>query len=236
MYLNIPNEITNQNKENKTITTEQVNILAISLNYTILKQIKNPSYNEQYAFIVYKNHLLIDDMFNNKINYFHEDNKLKIIKDNCYNIKHFFIQNEQLQLEAIKQEVSSIKYINNIKLHKYVIELNAENIKHINNPSEEIQLLAISKDPTIIDFYNNLTEKMIDKILDIDIENYKLIKNLDETTIYYIISKYPECLKFIENQNYDMQILAISKNRNCFKYLKNISQETLSIFLHLFCE
>ena len=74
-----------------------------------------------------------------------EEEQLKAVQSEPYNIEYIKNPTEKVQLEAVKQSPFVIEYID--------------------NPSEEIQLLAVKNDATAIEIIDNPTDKVIEEAL-----------------------------------------------------------------------
>ena len=74
---------------------------------------------------------------------------------------------EEEQLKAVQSEPYNIEYITN-PTEKMKIEAVTRNpfvIEYIDNPSEELQLLAVKNDATAIEIIDNPTDKVIEEAL-----------------------------------------------------------------------
>lgn len=74
-----------------------------------------------------------------------EEEQLKAVQSEPYNIEYIKNPTEKVQLEAVKQSPFVIEYID--------------------NPSEELQLLAVKNDATAIEIIDNPTDKVIEEAL-----------------------------------------------------------------------
>ncbi len=103
-----------------------------------------------------------------------EEEQLKVVQKNGYDIQFINNPTEKIKMEALKKDGYAIQYINKpteeMKLE--AIKQNEDVIECINNPSEEIQLIAVKNNGNNIVEINNPTDKVIQEaIKEFDIDN-----------------------------------------------------------------
>lgn len=103
-----------------------------------------------------------------------EEMKLEAVKENGLAIQCINNPSKEVQLKAVKSNGYAIQYINNpteeMKLE--AVKQKGYAIEYIDNPSEEIQLIAVKQDSTNIVDINNPTDKVIQELIEkIDIDN-----------------------------------------------------------------
>lgn len=79
-----------------------------------------------------------------------EEEQIKSIQNNPFNIKYIKNLNEELQLKAVKQSGLVIKYID--------------------NPSEKVQLEAIKQTGVAIEYIKKPTEKVLEYVLENELD------------------------------------------------------------------
>ena len=139
--------------------------------------------------------------------------------ENSYVYKAYSATEEE-QIEAVKQDGTIIRYINNPskELQLEAVKANGNAIEYMNNPSEEVQLEAVKQDGYTITDINNPTDKVIKEA----------IKNIKIDYAYNL--KY--ILRFLENDLKEEQTIKLSELKNMtlkqIKELlnKNMTEET----------
>ena len=83
---------------------------------------------------------------------------LEVLKSNPWFLKD--IEDEEIQLEAVKEYGNAIQYIHNPSEDTQLeaVKQDGFNIRYIHNPSKEIQLEAVKENGLAIQFINNPSE------------------------------------------------------------------------------
>ena len=86
---------------------------------------------------------------------------------------------EELQLETLRQDASSIKFIDNpsLKLQLEAVKQNGYAIEYIDNPSLEVQLEAVRDDGYAIQYIENPSEEIQLEAVRQDAYNIQFIDN-----------------------------------------------------------
>lgn len=103
-----------------------------------------------------------------------EEMKLEALKNSGNIIQYINNPTEEMQLKAVKSNGYAIQYINNPTEEMKLVAVKQKGyaIEYIDNPSEEIQLIAVKQDSTNIVDINNPTDKVIQELIEkIDIDN-----------------------------------------------------------------
>ena len=131
-----------------------------------------------------------------RLNNENEEVQLEAVKQNGCSILFINNPSEKVQLEAVKEDGYSIQYIDNPseKVQLKIIKQNGVYIKYINNPSEEIQLEAVKNNILAIRYIKD-KDNILNKYY-----NYDLYKYLDD--LYY-----PFTEEFKESDNYKKYLL-----------------------------
>lgn len=91
-----------------------------------------------------------------------EEEQLEAVKRNGFSIKYIKNPSEEVQLEAVKYGTYTIKYIKNPSERVQIesVKRNGCSIQYINNRSEEVQLEAVKQDGHSIQFIKNPSKRL----------------------------------------------------------------------------
>ena len=108
------------------------------------------------------NKLKIGRKLSNKEVFNNEDLQLEAIKQNGYAIRYIENPSEKVQLAAVKQDGYSIEFIKNPseKVQLAAVKQDGWAIQYIKNPSEKVQLAAVKQYGSAIKFIENPSEKV----------------------------------------------------------------------------
>ena len=135
--------------------------------------------------------------------------------------------NEELQLEAVKQNGWAIQYIENPskKVQLEAIKQNGYAIKYIKNPSEKVQLSAVKQYGSAIRFIKNPSEKVQLEAVKRNGWAIQFIKNPSEKLQLEAIKENGRAIYYIKNPLEKVQIAAVKQNSYSIDYIENPSEE-----------
>jgi len=163
-----------------------------------------------------------------------EEEQIKIIRKNPFNIKHINNPTKEVQLVAVNQDGYTIHYINDPyeEVQLAAINQHVSSIHYIKYPSKDAlitALLIILKDGDInaIDAVEELLEKYSDRNYPelIAINNYRRHYNMTEEEQIRRISKNPYYIRYIKNPSEKVQLAAVQDNAKAIRFIDNPSEE-----------
>ncbi len=92
-----------------------------------------------------------------------EENQLKAVKENGYNLRLMYNPSEKVQLKAVKQNGFAIEFIHepSEKVQLEAVRKYGSAIQNIHNPSKEVMIAALNQDKGCIVYFK---QAWLDKI------------------------------------------------------------------------
>lgn len=151
-------------------------------------------------------------------------NKNKPIINKAIDLNHV---SEDIQIEVIKEDGFSIKYIDNPseELKTMAVIQNGRAIKYIDNPSEETQLEAVLTNSNSIKFIKNPTEKVQIKAMKQNGLSIQYIPNPSEEVQIEAVKQNFQAINYIDNPSEKVQLEMVRKNPHGIQYINNPSEK-----------
>ena len=151
-------------------------------------------------------------------------NKLKIGRK--LSNKEVF-DNEKVQLEAVKQNGSAIKYIKNPseKVQLEAVKENGWAIEFIENPSEEVKLAAVKQRGFSIYYIKNPSEKIQLEAVKQRGWSIKYIENPSEKVQLEAVKQNGWAIQFIKNPSEEVKLETVKQNGWAIVYIENPSEK-----------
>ena len=152
-----------------------------------------------------------------------ESVQLAAIKINPFNIQYIDDPSEAVQLKAVTCFGMTLQCI---AKPTYAVQLAAvktagQAIKYINNPTEELQLISVEQLGNNIDCIGVPTsEKVQIKAVSQNGNAIRLIYNPSDAVKLAAVITDGWAIEFIKDPTEDMQLIAINKNHSLFRYIK----------------
>jgi hypothetical protein len=153
------------------------------------------------------------------------DEELKILTNNnetYYNL----IKNpndKEAQLNAVKQYVYAIQYINNPDKDIQIAAVNQDGyaIQYINNPDKDVQLAAVKQYGYAIQYISNPDKEVQLAAIKRNGDAIYYISNPDKEVQIAAVNQDGNIIRFIKNPDKDVQLAAVNQNGNAIQYIKN---------------
>lgn len=162
-----------------------------------------------------------------------EEYKLFIVKNNGTNIKYIKNPSKNVQIEAVKDTVFAIKYIEN--LHEDValmcVKSSWNALELIKEPSDNVIEEAIKTKGWAIKYITNPSEKLQLIAVGKDYDAIKYIKDPSEEVQIRAIDNYYAAIKYIEKPTLNAKIEAVRQNGEAINYISNYDLDDVKMFI-----
>ena len=151
---------------------------------------------------------------------------IEAVKQNVWAIEYINNPTNEICLYAVKRKSITIKYIDNPseEVQLEAVKNNANNIEYIKNPTKEMCMQILEYNGSVINYIENPTKEM--KLLAIKYGGFKYIDDVcnDEEKLE-IIHDNPYAITFIKNKNKIMQLMTVKNNGFNIKYIEEPYEE-----------